>query len=56
MVNKQYESPRVQIIGLCTETAVLSMSNVVEKNQYYNLQWGGEDDEFAYADLKSMGF
>lgn len=45
MVKLIYETPSAQTLELCTESALLALSDPT-KNPYYLLDDGGEDDEF----------
>lgn len=45
MVKLIYETPSVQTLELCTESALLALSNPPE-NPYYSLEWDTEDEEF----------
>ena len=46
MIKSTYESPSVQAIELCSESALLAVSDAT-KNPYYSLDWDEEDNEFA---------
>lgn len=46
MKKSTYESPSVQAIELCSESALLAASDAT-KNPYYSLDWDEEDNEFA---------
>lgn len=46
MKQNLYESPDLQIIALCSENAVLTTSEAARNNQYYDLDYDGEDEEF----------
>ena len=46
MKKSTYESPSVQAIELCYESALLAASDPT-KNPYYSLDWDEEDKEFA---------
>ena len=45
MVKLIYETPSVQTLELCTESALLALSDPT-KNPYYTLYRDEEDDEF----------
>ena len=46
MQKQFYSSPTTDIIEMAAENSMLAMSDVVTKNAYYDIYYGGEDGEF----------
>ena len=48
MQKKIYLKPSTDVVEMSAECSVLqaSLRDAVEANQYYDIEYGGEDDEF----------